>query len=40
MAILWQDHDLQLFKEELDNMLEDERLMVSGGSAQRARMPI
>jgi len=35
MSLLWPDQELQLFKEDLDNMIEDERLMVSGSSVSR-----
>lgn len=35
MSVLWPDQELQLFKEDLDNMIEDEKLMVSGSSVSR-----
>jgi len=34
-ATLWHDHDLQTFNEDLWNILEDEKLMVSGSSCSR-----
>ena len=34
-AALWPDQDLQIFNEQLWALLEDEKLMVSGGSCSR-----